>query len=93
MTVSAFIGKLRQKMFFCHVIVFNMNTVIFFQQNFAKQKVLPLTYLYFRICNKHFNIKIHDITMSKYDKVPQPAFICPNLTVETPEQGVKYVQS
>ena len=31
--------------------------------------------------------------MSKYAKVPQPAFICPNLTVETPEQGVKYVQS
>ena len=25
--------------------------------------------------------------------LPQPAFICEKLTIETPEQGVEYVQS
>ena len=34
-----------------------------------------------------------DITIRKYDKHSQPAFTCSKLTIETLEQGVKYVQS
>ena len=34
-----------------------------------------------------------DITIRKYEKHSQPAFTCSKLTIETLEQGVKYVQS
>ena len=39
------------------------------------------------------NIKVHNFKYQYDNKTIQPAFTCPKLTIETLEQGVKYVQS
>ena len=41
------------------------------------------------IQNKVYN----EVLLQNHRSLTQPAFICSKLTIETPEQGVKYVQS
>ena len=48
----------------------------------------------FEIClllGQHIKIKNYDQKLSQY--LSQPAITCSKLTIETLEQGVKYVQS
>ena len=41
----------------------------------------------------HQNQRLHDFSRKYSECTTQPAFTCSKLTIETLEQGVKYVQS
>ena len=73
------------------------------KENFLRRKVQNKSFNLpcYNIMNPHF--KLFDTRKcvpirnedkrGKFDEYPQPTIICLKLTIETPEQGVKYVQT
>ena len=56
------------------------------------RKSVYLLHLVFKVNNYDNTTALFDVSIAKFDII-QPAITCTKLTMETLEQGVKYVQS